>query len=136
MTTAGDASISTTHLTVLGRNVRQPVDHLECFDAPAHVTTVRLSSDEVTSICPVTSQPDLSSVVVEYVPRRSCIESKSFKLYLWRFRNLPVFAEALAAEIADEVMTTVAPAYVRVTLVQRPRGGVTIEAVAARHGHD
>ena len=35
-----------------------------------------------------------------------CIETKSLKLYLWGFRQRPIFAEALAAEIADEVMAT------------------------------
>ena len=70
------------------------------FPAPAHVTEVRLSSDEVTSICPVTSQPDLSTVEITYVPDEWCVETKSLKLYLWGFRQRPVFAEALAAEIA------------------------------------
>jgi NADPH-dependent 7-cyano-7-deazaguanine reductase QueF len=43
-----------------------------------------------------------------------------------------VFAEALAAEIADEVFATARPRRVTVTLTQRPRGGITITAVAER----
>ena len=57
-------------------------------------------------MCPVTEQPDLSHVVIEYAPDQWCVESKSLKLYLWGFRDRAVFAEALAAEIAGEVMTT------------------------------
>jgi 7-cyano-7-deazaguanine reductase len=81
-------------------------------------------------MCPVTEQPDLSNVVIEYVPDQWCIESKSLKLYLWSFRDRAVFAEALAAEIAGEVMLSAAPKYVKVTLTQRPRGGIEVQAVA------
>lgn len=117
-------------LTILGSTVRHPVEHVEVFPAPAHVTLVRFSNDELTSICPVTEQPDLSTVVIEYEPAEWCIESKSLKLYLWGFRDRAVFAEALAAEIAAEVMRTAQPSHVRVELTQRPRGGIEVHAVA------
>ncbi len=124
------ADPSTAGLTILGRIVRQPVAHVECFAAPADVSTVRFSTDELSSICPVTQQPDLSHVVIEYEPVARCVESKSLKLYLWSFRDRPMFAEALAAEIAREIMTTAEPARVTVTLTQRPRGGIEVQAVA------
>ncbi|HTH04531.1 MAG TPA: preQ(1) synthase [Ilumatobacteraceae bacterium] len=117
-------------LTVLGATVRHPIDHVEVFPAPAGVTEVRCTSDEVASLCPVTNQPDLSTVEIVYDPDQWCIESKSLKLYLWGFRDRAVFAEALAAEIAAEVMHTAAPRRVKVTLTQRPRGGIEIQAVS------
>ena len=117
-------------LTVLGSTVRGPIEHVEVFPSPVHVTEVRLSTDEVTSICPVTSQPDLSSVAITYVPDEWCVETKSLKLYLWGFRQRPVFAEALAAEIAAEIMATARPHRVRVDLTQRPRGGIVVSATA------
>jgi 7-cyano-7-deazaguanine reductase len=55
------------------------------------------------------------------------------KLYLWKFRDRAVFAEALAAEIADEIMTTVQPEFVRVALTQRPRGGIEVHAEVERN---
>lgn len=119
-------------LTVLGATVRHPIDHLECFDAPEHVTTVRFTTGEVMSICPVTEQPDISSLVIEYRPDRWCIESKSLKLYLWSFRDRRVFCEALAAEIAGEVVRAADPHEVTVTLAQQPRGGIVVEATATR----
>ena len=127
MTTPEDAG-----LTVLGQTVRHAIDHLECFDAPEHVTTVRFTTDEVMSVCPVTGQPDISSLVLDYRPDRRCIESKSLKLYLWSFRDRKVFCEALAAEIAGEVLRAAEPHEVTVTLRQQPRGGIVIEAVATR----
>lgn len=117
---------------MLGQTVRHPIEHVEVFDAPAHVTLVRLRSEEISSLCPVTGQPDLSTVDIEYQPDRHCVESKSLKLYLWGFRDRQVFAEALAAEIAGEVMHTASPHRVAVTLTQRPRGGIEIQVVAER----
>jgi 7-cyano-7-deazaguanine reductase len=121
-------------LTVLGNTVRHPIEHVEVFPAPAHVTSVKFTNDELNSMCPVTQQPDLSTVVIEYVPNEWCIESKSLKLYLWSFRDRAVFAEALAAEIAGEVMLSATPTHVKVTLTQRPRGGIEVQAVAELSG--
>ena len=126
------AEIPTQHLTVLGRAVREPIAHVEYFAAPPGCTRVRFTTDELASLCPVTRQPDLSSVVIDYEPGDRCVESKSLKLYLWSFRDRPVFAEALAVEIADEIMAAARPVRVTVTLTQRPRGGITVEATATR----
>lgn len=117
-------------LTLLGSTVRHAVDHVEVFPAPAHVTEVTLATDEVASLCPVTGQPDLSRVEITYAPGAWCVESKSLKLYLWRFRDRAVFAEALAAEVAGEIAATAQPATVTVRVTQRPRGGITLTAVA------
>ena len=117
-------------LTVLGQTVRHAIDHVEVFPAPANVSTVRFDTDEVQSLCPVTGQPDISSVSIEYAPDAHCVESKSLKLYLWGFRDRAVFAEALAAEIAGEVMATAKPRSVRVELTQHPRGGISITVVS------
>jgi 7-cyano-7-deazaguanine reductase len=123
-------SVGRVELTVLGKTVRHPIDHVEVFPAPADVVRVRFTNDELASMCPVTEQPDLSSVVIEYRPDEWCVESKSLKLYLWGFRDRAVFAEALASEIAGEVMRTAQPHAVTVTLTQRPRGGIEVQAVA------
>jgi len=107
-------------LTILGNTVREAVDHVEVFPAPANVDLVRFTTDELSSMCPVTKQPDLSHVVIEYQPHEWCVESKSLK-----------FAEALAAEIAGEIMDSAKPRKVTVTLTQRPRGGIEVQAVAS-----
>jgi 7-cyano-7-deazaguanine reductase len=118
-------------LTILGSSARGPVDHVESFPAPPTVTKVRFCTDEVNSLCPVTGQPDISTVAIEYEPDQLCIESKSLKLYLWSFRDRPVFAEALAAEIAAEVQRSTRPRAVRVVVTQHARGGIVIEVTAA-----
>lgn len=120
---------ATANLTILGNTVREAIPHVEVFPAPADVKVVRFTTDELSSMCPVTRQPDLSHVVIEFQPLEWCVESKSLKLYLWNFRDRAVFAEALSAEIAREIMGTAKPKWVRVTLTQRPRGGIELQAV-------
>jgi 7-cyano-7-deazaguanine reductase len=114
-------------LTMLGRPVRGPVEHVETFPAPANAHRVRFLSEELTSVCPVTGQPDVASVIIDYVPRERCVESKSLKHYLWSFRDRPVFAEALAAEIAEEIQRATDAHGVRVVVTQHVRGGIVTE---------
>jgi 7-cyano-7-deazaguanine reductase len=121
-------------LTLLGRDVRGPVETLETFPAPQHCVLVRFSTDEVTSLCPVTGQPDISTVVIEYRPVARCIESKSLKLYLWSFRDRKIFCEGLAGDVAAEVMRATEAHDVRVVVTQHVRGGIVTEATAELPG--
>jgi 7-cyano-7-deazaguanine reductase len=91
-----------------------------------------MTSDELTAVCPVTSQPDLYVASIEYWPEALCLESKSLKLYLSSFRNEGVFCEALAVRMRDDVAEALElpPDKVRVTLEQKARGGITITAMA------
>ncbi len=91
-----------------------------------------MTSDELTAVCPITSQPDLYVATIEYSPGALCLESKSLKLYLSGFRNEGVFCEALAVGIRDDVAKALdLPSdKVRVTLKQKARGGITITATS------
>jgi len=104
---------------------------LETFENPG-ATRVELTSDELTAVCPVTGQPDLYVVTIDYAPRSLCLESKSLKLYLMQYRNEAHFCEALAVKIRDDVAEAleIEAADIRVTLRQKARGGITITATA------
>ena len=104
---------------------------LETFPNPG-VSQVEMTSDELTAMCPITGQPDLYVATIEYSPRGLCLESKSLKLYLARFRNEGHFCEALAVRIRDEVAEALelGRERVTVTLEQKARGGITIVATA------
>ncbi len=104
---------------------------LETFENPG-VTRVEMTSDELTAVCPITGQPDMYVAMIEYEPHRLCLESKSLKLYLARYRNEGAFCEALAVRIRDDIAEALElePSNVRVTLRQKARGGITITAVA------
>jgi len=119
-------------LTILRGNACQPGKTLETFPRPQHVHYIRMESDEVTGLCPITGQPDWYTVRIEYGPNDRCIESKSLKLYLWSFREEGCFCEELADQIAADVDEQAGPRWVEVTLFQKPRGGISIEARARR----
>ena len=104
---------------------------LETFPNPG-VETVELVSDELTGLCPITNQPDFYTAAIEYRPGSLCLESKSLKIYLSRFRDQGAFCEALAVQIRDDVAAALELEHedVHVTLVQKPRGGITITASA------
>ncbi len=104
---------------------------LETFENPG-VIHVEMTSDELTAVCPITGQPDLYTATIDYDPAGLCLESKSLKLYLSRYRNEGAFAEALAVKIRDDVGAALELPRdkVRVTLKQKARGGITITATA------
>jgi 7-cyano-7-deazaguanine reductase len=118
----------------LGRTVRGPAE-LERFTAPPAVRRVTLRSDEFTSLCPVTSQPDWGTIIIEYVPAGWCLESKSLKLYLWKYREMGCFCESLSQLILDDVVKCLEPAFAQVTVQQKARGGIAIESLAV-YGDD
>lgn len=115
----------------LGQSGARPTRDLETFPTPAGVTLIRLDYDELVSRCPVTEQPDLSRVLIVYAPGASCLESKSLKLYFQTYHNEGVFCEALAAQIARNIAAACQPRWVRVTVIQKRRGGIEISATAS-----
>jgi 7-cyano-7-deazaguanine reductase len=118
-----------TDFVALGQPGNDRYAGLETFANPG-VAEVELASDELTSVCPITGQPDLYRVTIAYRPDALCLESKSLKLYLNGFRNDGVFCEALAVRIRDDVAAALelAAERVTITLEQKARGGITITA--------
>lgn len=115
----------------LGRAGSDAYAGLETFPNPG-VAVVELESDELTALCPITNQPDFYSATIRYRPKALCLESKSLKIYLSRFRDQGAFCEALAVTIRGEVAAALEldSAEVNVTLAQKRRGGITITATA------
>lgn len=103
----------------------------EAFPAP-NVQLVTMTGTEFTSICPKTGQPDFGTVIIEYVPKDLCIESKALKYYLWSYRNEGAFCEALAAQIAEDVVYAIKPKSLTVRVTQNVRGGIALVAEARR----
>jgi 7-cyano-7-deazaguanine reductase len=118
-----------TEFVALGHAGSEHFAGLETFPNPG-VSQVELTSDELVAVCPVTNQPDLYVATIEYSPGSLCLESKSLKLYLNRFRNEGAFCEALAVRIRNDVAEALElPAEkVRVVLRQKARGGIAITA--------
>jgi 7-cyano-7-deazaguanine reductase len=114
----------------LGKPVRGPSKELDTFPKPPAITLVRFITDELTSFCPVTGQPDFSTLTLEYLPDKLCIEGKSLKLYIWSFRDENLFAETLASTIVHDIAKAIQPKWVKVEIMQNVRGGMQLTAVA------
>jgi len=121
-------------LTLLGKDA-MPSKELETFPNhhPDRRYIVRLESDEFTCICPATGQPDFADITVEYIPNKKILESKSFKLYLWSYRNEGVFHEHVTNTILDDLVAALDPHWCRVIGAFNIRGGIYI-TVEAEHG--
>lgn len=87
----------------------------------------RFTAPEFTSLCPVTGQPDFAHLVIDYVPGRWLVESKSLKLYLSAFRNHGAFHEDCTVRIGKELAALLKPKWLRIGGYWYPRGGIPID---------
>jgi len=97
---------------------------------PGRRYTVTFRTEEFTSLCPKTGQPDFGTLTIRYVPDGRCIESKSLKLYLFSYRNEGVFMETLTNRVLDDLTAACAPLEMEVTGNFAARGGITISVTA------
>lgn len=93
----------------------------------------RFTAPEFTSMCPVTGQPDFALLVIDYVPGKWLVESKSLKLYLTSFRNHGAFHEDCTVAIGKRLVKLLAPKWLRIGGYWYPRGGIPID-VFWQHG--
>lgn len=88
---------------------------------------IRFTCPEFTSLCPVTGQPDFAHIVIDYVPGKNIVESKSLKLFMQSFRNHADFHEACTVGIAKRVIAAIRPKWLRIGGYWYPRGGIPID---------
>jgi 7-cyano-7-deazaguanine reductase len=112
----------------------QPAKSLETFEnpQPGRDYTIRIRVPEFTCLCPKTGQPDFAEMTIEYVADRLCVELKSLKMYIWSFRDLGAFHEAVTNRILDDLVSAVQPRFMRITADFNVRGGI-YTTVAAEH---
>lgn len=109
-----------------------PAREIELFPNPQRGRdyTIRMRVPEFTCLCPRTGQPDFATLGLEYVPDEHCVELKSLKLYLWSFRDRGAFHEAVTNEIADLLVASLQPRFLRLTAEFNVRGGIYTTVVA------
>jgi 7-cyano-7-deazaguanine reductase len=59
-----------------------------------------------------------------YIPDQLCVELKSWKIYLWSFRNEGGFHEDLTNRILDDLVAALKPRFMRLTADFNVRGGI------------
>jgi 7-cyano-7-deazaguanine reductase len=102
-------------------------DHLETFPNPAtgREYTIEIICPEFTSMCPKTGQPDFGTITFTYTPSDKCVELKSLKLYLQKYRNEGIFYEATVNRLLDDFVAACKPVRCSVKGDFTPRGGIT-----------
>lgn len=96
-------------------NKHQDNDYMVTFTCP-----------EFTSLCPKTGQPDFAEIIINYIPDKTMVESKSLKLYLFSFRNHGDFHEDCTNIIMKDLIKLMDPKYIEVKGNFLPRGGISI----------
>jgi 7-cyano-7-deazaguanine reductase len=91
---------------------------------------VEFVSEEFTSLCPKTGQPDFARIEIRYVPRFKCIESKSLKLYLFAYRNYGSFMETITNKMLQDFVNVCQPWAMVVRSYFKARGGIEINVEA------
>jgi len=107
-------------------------DVLETFDNqyPGRDYEIEIVCPEFTSLCPKTGQPDFGTLTITYTPAERCVELKSLKLYLQRFRNEGTFYEHATNRILDDLVAVLRPRRMRIVAKFTPRGGITTTVTA------
>ena len=100
---------------------KQPNPHLDTKYC------IRFTCPEFTSICPVTSQPDFAKIIIDYIPNKFIVESKSLKLYLTGYRNHGAFHEDCTISIGKDLKNLLKPSWLRIAGIWYPRGGIPID---------
>ena len=103
-----------------------PSKDLETFPNPRPGRTyeIRFDCPEFTCLCPRTGPPDFATIRIRYVPRESCVELKSLKLYLWSFRDEGHFHEDVTNRILDDLVRLMDPVRIEVEGDFMVRGGI------------
>ncbi|EEF81229.1 preQ(1) synthase [Methylophaga thiooxydans] len=109
-----------------------PSKQLETFDnaTPERDYSIHIETPEFTCLCPKTGQPDFATIKLDYVPDEKCVELKSFKLYIWSYRDEGAFHEKVTNTILNDLVEATDPRFMRVTGVFNVRGGVYTTVVA------
>ena len=107
-------------------------DTLETFDNtfPDRNYKIEIVCPEFTSVCPKTGQPDFGKLTFRYTPDKLCVELKSLKMYLQKFRNEGIFYENVTNRILDDLVAATQPRWMQLVAEFTPRGGISSTIIA------
>jgi len=110
----------------------RPSKKLETFPNPARERDYRIHMEipEFTCVCPMTGQPDFAMLILDYVPDRLCVELKSLKLYVWSYRDVGTFHEAVTNKILADLVRATQPRLMRLEARFNVRGGIYTTVIA------
>ena len=107
-----------------------PLPEIETWPNQYHGYEIEIVMPEFTSVCPKTGLPDFGRLTLRYVPDRSCLELKSYKMYLLAYRGLGIFQENVVNRVLEDVVRAADPVKATVTGDFTPRGGLSTVVTA------
>lgn len=118
------------HCAESGLDAKLP--RIETWPSQFPKYTITIVDPEYNAICPKTGLPDFGTVTVQYEPGRSCVELKSFKMYMTSYRNVGIFYENAVNRILRDLVRACDPAWMTVTGDFNARGGIRTR-IEVRH---
>ena len=109
---------------------RTPLPEIETWPNQYRDYEIEIVMPEFTSVCPKTELPDFGRLTLRYVPDRSCLELKSYKMYLLAYRDLGIFQENVVNRVLEDVVRAANPVTATVTGDFSPRGGLSTVVTA------
>ena len=79
---------------------------------------------EFTCVCPRSGFPDFATLHIVYTPDKWCVELKSLKLYINKFRDEKVFHEDVTNQILDDLVELLDPWEIEVVGDFNVRGNI------------
>jgi 7-cyano-7-deazaguanine reductase len=86
--------------------------------------TIEFNCPEFTCVCPKTGFPDFATILIKYQPDQWCVELKSLKLYINKFRDQGVYHEDVTNIIADDLISLLNPHEIEVVADFNVRGNI------------
>lgn len=94
--------------------------------------TIEFTCPEFTCLCPRSGFPDFATIYINYVPDQKCVELKSLKLYINKFRNQGIYHEDVTNMIMTDLINLLDPHEIEVTSDFTVRGNIHT-VVKAKH---
>jgi len=101
------------------------------YEYPYRPIQVEHTTDEFTCLCPFNELPDQATLTIKYVPDKLCIELKSFKYYLYSFRQVRIFHEHAVNKILEDLVAVLDPLELTVIGKFAIRGGIGTTVTAS-----
>lgn len=85
---------------------------------------IEFTCPEFTCLCPRSGFPDFATINIVYSPDKWCVELKSLKLYINKFRDERVFHEDVTNRILDDLVELLDPKKITVNARFNVRGNI------------
>lgn len=85
---------------------------------------ISFTCPEFTCLCPRSGFPDFATIHINYTPGPWCVELKSLKLYINKYRDQRVFHEDVTNQILDDLIKLLDPKKITVEADFNVRGNI------------